>query len=225
MESADLLVIMSRRDWICASCGDEAGKGRWLTMDDAGPLCMGCAELDHLVFLPSGEAALTRRARKHSRLSAVMVQWSRTRKRYERQGLLVEEAALEQAERECLADLEARRRRREREAESRQDEDRQLVVELTTTIQSQFPGCPDERAERIARHTAVRRSGRIGRTAAGRALDPAAVQLAVIAAIRHQDTRYDDLLMQGIARAEARDLVRDDIDRVLDQWRTARDLV
>jgi hypothetical protein len=43
--------------------------------------------MDHLVFLPSGEAALTRRAKKASGLSAVVVRWSRTRKRYERQGL------------------------------------------------------------------------------------------------------------------------------------------
>ena len=69
-----------------------------------------------LVFLPSGEAALTRRAKKASGLSAVVVRWSRTRKRYERQGLLVEEAALEQAEQQCLADEDARTRRRCRPA-------------------------------------------------------------------------------------------------------------
>jgi hypothetical protein len=54
--------------------------------------------LDHLIFLPSGDAALTRRAGKYSTLSAVVLQWSRARKRYERQGLLVEEAALQRAE-------------------------------------------------------------------------------------------------------------------------------
>jgi len=48
--------------------------------------------------------ALTRRARKHSLLSAVVLKWSRARKHYERQGLLVEETALELAEDECLAD-------------------------------------------------------------------------------------------------------------------------
>jgi hypothetical protein len=26
-------------------------------MEDGQPLCMGCAELDHLVFLPAGNAA------------------------------------------------------------------------------------------------------------------------------------------------------------------------
>jgi len=58
-------------------------------MEDQGPLCMSCANLAHLVCLPSGDAALTRRARKHSGLSAVLVHFSRARKRYERQGVLV----------------------------------------------------------------------------------------------------------------------------------------
>jgi hypothetical protein len=54
--------------------------------------------MDHLVLLPSGgDAGLTRRARKASTLSAVVVRWSRTRQRYERQGLLVEPAALKAA--------------------------------------------------------------------------------------------------------------------------------
>ena len=79
-------------------------------MEGDQPLCLRCADLDHLVFLPRGNTALTRRASKHSTLRAVVVQFSRTRKRYERQSVLVEEAALERAEQECLADAEARGR-------------------------------------------------------------------------------------------------------------------
>ena len=41
------------------------------------PLCLRCADLDRLVFLPAGEAAMSRRARKHSVLSAVVVRWLR----------------------------------------------------------------------------------------------------------------------------------------------------
>ena len=62
------------------------------------------ADLDHLVYLLRGDAALTRRARKHSALTAVAVRFSRSRGRYERQGVLIEEAALERAEEECLGD-------------------------------------------------------------------------------------------------------------------------
>jgi len=69
-------------------------------MDDAGPLCLTCVDLNHLVFLPAGDAALTRRAKQASALSAVVVRFSRTRKRYERQGLLLEAEALAAARRE-----------------------------------------------------------------------------------------------------------------------------
>jgi hypothetical protein len=71
--------------------------------------------LDHLAFLPAGDAALTRRATKASGLSAVVVRWSRSRKRYERQGVLVEDHALTVAEKQCLSDADARARRRERD--------------------------------------------------------------------------------------------------------------
>jgi len=53
-----------------------------------------------LEFLPSGDAALTRRATKASQLSAVVVRWSTRRNRYERQGILAEPAAIEQAAQE-----------------------------------------------------------------------------------------------------------------------------
>ncbi len=91
----DLVVINATRDWSCTRCSGTGGD--LLIMEDAGPVCMKCAQMDHLVFLPSGDAGLTRRARKASTLSAVVVRWSRARKRYERQGLLVERAALEAA--------------------------------------------------------------------------------------------------------------------------------
>lgn len=87
----DLVVISAVRDWTCATC---SGTGDLLLMQDAGPSCMSCAEMDHLVFLPAGDAGLTRRAHRASSLSAVVVRFSRTRKRYERQGLLVEPDAV-----------------------------------------------------------------------------------------------------------------------------------
>lgn len=42
----------------------------------------------------------------------------------------------------------------------------------------------------------------------------------MIASIRHQDTGYDALLGSGVGRAEARERIRDQIDRVLAAWRT-----
>jgi len=182
---------------------------------------MQCAELDHLVFLSSGDAALTRRARRGSGLSAVVVRFSRSRGRYERQGVLVEEAALEQAEAECLADEPARARRRERDAVRRAGEDLKLQAEMAVAITNLYPGCPTERADAIARHAATRGSRRVGRSAAGRALEQRALELAVTASVRHRDTPYDGLLMSGVDRGDARELVRDAVNSILDAWRTS----
>ena len=110
-QAEKLKVFISRRESECGECGAKLGRHAWITLErQRGALCLKCGGLDHLVFLPAGDAALTRRARKHSTLSAVVLEWSRTRKRYERQGLLVESKALEQAERECLVTPAARER-------------------------------------------------------------------------------------------------------------------
>jgi hypothetical protein len=188
-------------------------------MEEPGPLCLACADMEHLVFLASGDAALTRRAKAAGTLSAVVVRFSRARKRYERQGILVEEDALTAAELQCLADEEARSRRREREHLRRADEDLDLIERFALEIRARFPGCPTERAEAIARRASARGSGGVGRTAAGRNLQAEAVKLAVIASIRHEDTKYDGLLMAGVDRGEARERVRDDVDRALERWR------
>jgi hypothetical protein len=214
-KAPDLVVVMPIKDWTCAACGDTGGL---LIMDDAGPLCLTCADMDHLVYLGAGDAALTRRAKKASGLSAVVVRWSRTRRRYERQGVLVEEPALEEAERQCLADSDARMRRRERDKERRAHEDTGFQARLAAGILRLFPGCPPARAESIARHTGTRGSGRIGRSAAGRALDDEAITLAVVASIRHEDTGYDSLLMSGMPRETARDRVQRGIDKVKEAW-------
>ena len=106
--SRDLVVFSLVRESKCAECNKELWRGDFLFKDGERGLCMICADLDELVYLPSGDAALSRRARMQSPLSAVVVRFSRARKRYERQGILVSEAALEQAEAECLADSEWR---------------------------------------------------------------------------------------------------------------------
>jgi hypothetical protein len=105
----ELVVVSPIKDWKCSRC---AGTGDFLIMEDGAPLCLQCAEMDHLIFLPSGDATLSRRAKAASGLSALVVRFSRTRRRYERQGVLVEKEALALAEAERLADDERRLRRR-----------------------------------------------------------------------------------------------------------------
>ena len=85
----DLVVFWTLNDAVCSECGQGLGRGSLLRLENDRALCPECADLDHLVFLPRGDAALTRRATKHSALRGVVVRFSRARKRYERQGILV----------------------------------------------------------------------------------------------------------------------------------------
>jgi len=217
-EAREIVVFRVRRDATCAECGDDLGGGRMLRREGDGVLCLACADLDSLEFLPTGNAALTRRARKYSTLQAVVVEWSRSRKRYERQGVLVEPAALLKAEAECLKDADLRARQRLRAALQREEVDRSFVASFASAIQSAFPSCPAAEVAQIAEHACQRYSRRIGRTAAAKELDPPAIRLAVIAHVRHAHTNYDRLLNQLWERAAARDEVREDVNAVLHQW-------
>src|ERR1700738_3146634 len=153
----ELKVFISSRESTCAECGEQLGSQAWIFLaGDKGALCLACADLDHLLFLPSGDPALTRRARKHSTLSAVVLKWSRARKRYERQGLLVEARALEKAEEECLGDAEIRGRRQEREAIRREEIDRDYVKHFAARVKELFPGCPPGREHEVAKHACLK---------------------------------------------------------------------
>ncbi len=216
----DLKVFITNRDSTCDECGEHLGHHAWITLvEDKGALCLSCADLDHLVFLPSGDAALTRRSDKYSTLSAVVLKWSRARKHYERQGLLVEEAALQRAEQECLDDADVRARRSEREAERRAEIDQEYVQHFAARVRELFPNCPDGRERVIAEHACQKYSGRVGRSAQAKNLDNEAILLAVIAHIRHAETKYDELMAGGMDRWSARNEVEDEIDQVLVSWK------
>lgn len=220
-KSEDIKVFISHRDSKCDECGEELGRKAWITIEEGkGALCLACADLDQLVFLPTGDAALTRRARKHSARSAVVLKFSKVRGRYERQGLLVEEDALERAEGECLADAEARARRAERQGERLAEVDQLYVEEFAKKVREYFPGCPAKRERQIAAHACRKYTGRIGRSAAAKSFDEAAVRLAVAAHIRHQETDYDELLAAECGRLEARAQVRYQVDEILRSWQS-----
>ncbi len=223
-KSNEPTVFIAHREGACAECGMKLEGGEWITLTGeegkvAEALCLGCADLDHLVFLPRGDAALTRRAGKYSALRAVVVEWSRRRKRYERQGTLVEEAALQRAEEECLADADQRERKAERRRERDAVKDREYVIDFTHEILKAYPKAPPERAAEIALHACQKHSGRVGRSAAAKELDPKTVALAVRAHLRHTATNYDELLMAGVPRQEARWMIGDALDRAEAAWR------
>ncbi len=214
----EIVVYSTLRDSKCGECDEELFQGGFLTLEGGAALCLLCSGLDHLVYLPSGNAALTRRTANYSKLRAVVVRFSRSRGRYERQGILAEPAALERAERECLDDDEQRARQRERGAQRRAAENVRLVERMSQQILALYPGCPMKEATVIAEHTAEPGSGRVGRTAAARAFEENALRRAVVAAIRHRHTNYDELLAKSMDRLRAREKVRDQVEAVLEKW-------
>lgn len=214
-----LKVFISTRESTCEECGEALGHHAWITLrDEKGAACLTCADLDHLVFLPSGDTALTRRARKHSRLCAVVLKWSRTRKRYERQGLLVENEALEQSERECEADATQREIRRGQAVLRRAEIDQAYIHDFAKRVRELYPNCPNGREMIIAEHACRKYTGRVGRSAAAKALDEHAIRLAVAAHARHTETNYDDLLSSMVERIKARSMVHGAVSSVLAQW-------
>jgi len=74
------------RDSKCSECGVELPSDSLLFMEADQPLCLACAGMADLEYLGAGDAALTRRSTKYSSRSAVVVRFSRSRGRYERQG-------------------------------------------------------------------------------------------------------------------------------------------
>ncbi len=223
LSSAAAPVVFSvLRESECSECGAEIGSGAFLLMEAEQPLCLPCARLDDLEYLAAGDATLTRRATKFGERTAVVVRFSRSRGRYERQGVLVEKAALEKAEKECAED--AGDRAKARIAAQRQKQDRTLVEQWTVRIGGLFPQCPPAEAAAIAKHAAVRGNGRLGRSGAGRAgagrqLEEQAIAAAVAAAVRHRHTDYDELLAAGVERAAARQPVAERVRETLVAWR------
>ena len=216
----DLVVMISasRKERECVHCKAKVYKGTFFLMEDDGMVCLECADMDHLLFLPSGDAALTRRSRKYSSLCAVVVEFSRSRGRYERQGLLVTEEAVNQAEEECIKDADQRAARREERRARVAQEDEAYARDVEDALSVWYPNCPAEEIQSIAYHTTVRGSGRVGRSSAARELLRDMFKLAVIAHIRHQHTNYDELLMSGVPREEARMSIHNEVSEILRRW-------
>jgi len=217
-QNDEIVVFSIINPSVCSECGAELAKGRFLKMEKEKPLCLECADLDHLVYLQRGNVALTRRSRKYSNLSAVVVRFSRSRHRYERQGLLVESEALIRAEKECEGDAADRKISREHAVIVRERADKEYIAQFSKQILMQYPGCPTQEAEAIADHACQKYSGRIGRSSAAKAFDAKAIELAVKAHVRHKHTHYDQLLMKGWERTEARSAIAENLGQIVSEW-------
>ena len=90
--------------------------------------------------------------------------------------------------------------------------------QVEAAVRERFPSAPAGAEQAIAEHACRKYSGRVGRSAAAKALDEEAVFLAVQAHVRHAHTDYDELLARYGDRALARHEVRARIEELLDAW-------
>jgi hypothetical protein len=101
----ELVAHVVTHDSQCSQCKKELLKGNLLFVEIDKPLCLDCAGFGDLVFLGSGDSKLTRRSREHSDKVVIVVKFSRARKRYERQGILITELALQKARDDIAAEV------------------------------------------------------------------------------------------------------------------------
>jgi len=80
---------------------DEIVKLNSKSKDETEVFCRKCAGLEDFEILRSGNAQVTRLAKKYSKEHFVIMKWSELWKTYERQGLLVQPDALERAREEA----------------------------------------------------------------------------------------------------------------------------
>jgi hypothetical protein len=212
------IVYILRRDSHCRRCGCELWKGRFICVTGDTAICLGCAGLAHLEFLPSGDVAVTRRAARYSSRQVVVMKRSPVRKRAERQGILVEPRALRRARIESAADADLRAERRMQAAIRRQQDDEAYLAAFANGIAQQYPLCPEAVTHEITDHACRKYSHRIGRSADAKRLHPTVIRIAVMAHIRHKYTDYDRLLDLYNDRQLARNEVRAKVEEILMSW-------
>ena len=218
-EDDSLAVFYSEHDQKCAECNRDIETHSLIFNKTVnGAICLACAGLDGLVVLPSGNTALTVRSRKYSKISAPILRYNKARKRYERQGILVEEQSLEQAKLDCESDAAKRAIQRKKSAVRRDKLDLEYQERFTARIRQLFPHCPAQKEFEIAKHACEKYSGRVGRSADAKALNDQYVRLAVIAHVRHTETDYDNLLSGRHKKREARKQIRDSVEETLLLW-------
>ncbi|MDH7446477.1 DUF2293 domain-containing protein [Aquimarina sp. 2201CG14-23] len=204
----------------CKTCGRRISLGKSFVAEseDHKGTCFGCSPFVGYVMLPPGDAAMTRRSKKHSTLCGVVLAWNQRRKRYERRGQLVEEEAIEKARLECEKDQAARDLKNKKAAIIRAQKDREYIADFAMAIRERYPNCPPKRELDIAIHSCEKHSGRVGRTADAKQFDPKMIDLAVTAHIRHKETNYDAQFGKGKRKKEIRSDIQSDVSAILRKW-------
>jgi hypothetical protein len=204
----------------CSSCKKPIGYGQAYVAETENHrgTCFNCSPFVKAHFLKPGNAALTRRSKKHSAYCGILFSWNKRRKRFERKGQYVEAKAIVMAEMECEEDEKKRAIKNEKAAVIRATQDKIYIEEFSKAIRSLYPNCPKNRENAIAKHACEKYSGRVGRTADAKQFDKGMIDLAVEAHIRHKETNYDSQFNKGKTKRLIRLDVKQDITKVLQKW-------
>jgi len=221
METFTQNIYLTKKETLkCSVCKKPVpfGKAYVAETENHRGTCFSCSPFVKSAFLKPGNAALTRRSKKHSSYCGVLFAWNRRRKRFERKGQYVEAKAITKAQEECAQDELKRALKNEKAAIKRIEEDKIYVAAFSVAIRKRYPNCPKDREVAIAKHACEKYSGRVGRTADAKQFDGNMIDLAVEAHIRHKETNYDSQFKTGKTKRLIRSNVKQDITAVLHQW-------
>ena len=110
--------------------------------------------------------------------------------------------------------------RRVRDAKRHELQDLANIETFIDAILNLYPGCPFNTAKSITEHACLKRSRRVGRSAAAKRLVDAAVRLAVVPHVRHVKTNYDKLPTGRLVRFDVRNMVKEQLNSILTKWRS-----
>lgn len=214
------IFLTKRTTLTCALCHKAISQGEAFVAESEKHrgTCFSCSPFVNAAFLPPGNAAMTRRSKKHSSYCGVVYEWSNRRKRFERRGQYVEAEAIIKARRECEQDEVERKLKNERAAIKRAEQDKEYIAEFSKAIRSRYPNCPKNREVEIAQHACEKYSGRVGRTAQAKEFDEKMIDLAVEAHIRHAETNYDYQFGRGKSKRDIRTDIKPYVVATMRKW-------
>jgi hypothetical protein len=221
METFTQNIFLTKKETLkCSACKKPVllGQAYVAETEKHKGTCLSCSPFAKSAFLEPGNAALTRRSKKHSSYCGILFAWNKRRKRFERKGQYVEAKAITMAQVECEEDAKERALKNEKAAIKRVAEDKIYVAEFSVAIRKRYPNCPKNREVAIAKHACEKYSGRVGRTANAKQFDGEMIDLAVEAHIRHKETNYDSQFNKGVTKRTIRSNVKQDITKVLRKW-------
>lgn len=94
------------------------------------------------------------------------------------------------------------------------------MAAFAAAVRERFPGCPPGEELRVARYACKRGTSRVGHMALSNGHAEGAVDLAVVAHLRHRFSDYERHLGQGRTREQARALVEAEVSKMLHLWET-----